>query len=320
MSTKIIFLRANLDFFNKSKGSILFLLIFFSPVLIYAQDNVGIGTTTPDPSALLEVQSSDKGFLPPRLTTVQRDNINAPAEGLVIYNTDTKCIEFFDSASWISICGGVPPTSPDFTCGDTVTFTYNNQSVSYGSVEGENGTCWMDRNLGASRVAVSFNDSQAYGDLFQWGRLADGHQIRTSPVTTVESSTDVPGHGDFISTMSTTNDWRNPQNNGLWQGDGGINDPCPAGWRVPTEGELNAERLSWSQLNYTGAFNSDLKWTAAGGRSHFQGNLNLVDTRGSYWTSTADGINSYGLFVTNNDAYMFNDPRGHGRSIRCILD
>jgi hypothetical protein len=60
------------------------------------------------------------------------------------------------------------------------------------------GKTWMDRNLGASQVATSSTDVNAYGDLYQWGRGADGHQCRTSPTTTFLSSTDQPGHGDFI--------------------------------------------------------------------------------------------------------------------------
>ena len=51
---------------------------------------VGIGTTTPHASATLEVQSTSKGLLPPRLTKTQRDAIAAPAAGLTIYNTSTN--------------------------------------------------------------------------------------------------------------------------------------------------------------------------------------------------------------------------------------
>jgi hypothetical protein len=89
------------------------------------------------------------------------------------------------------------------------------------------GQVWMDRNLGASRVATSSTDSAAYGDLYQWGRGADGHQIRTSGTTDVTSDTDVPGHDDFITTNTSPYDWRSPQNDNLWQGVSGINNPCP---------------------------------------------------------------------------------------------
>ena len=62
----------------------------------------------------------------------------------------------------------------------------------------DTGKTWMDRNLGASRAATSKTDEQAYGDLYQWGRGADGHQCRNSNTTTTLSSTDQPLNGDFI--------------------------------------------------------------------------------------------------------------------------
>jgi len=55
---------------------------------------VGIGTTTPDPSAKLDVSSTTKGFLLPRMTTSQRNAISNPAEGLLIYNITTHKLEF----------------------------------------------------------------------------------------------------------------------------------------------------------------------------------------------------------------------------------
>ncbi|MCI5141738.1 MAG: hypothetical protein D3909_08430, partial [Candidatus Electrothrix sp. ATG1] len=88
-------------------------------------------------------------------------------------------------------------------------------SPSIPTVTSTTGRVWMDRNLGASRVATSQTDSQAYGDLYQWGRLIDGHQKRTSSTTAGLSTSDAPGHGYFVTSSS---DWRITQNNQLWQG------------------------------------------------------------------------------------------------------
>ena len=55
--------------------------------------------------------------------------------------------------------------------------------LTYGTVTGEDGRIWLDRNLGATQVATAYNDTASYGHLYQWGRYADGHQIRTSSVT-----------------------------------------------------------------------------------------------------------------------------------------
>ncbi len=56
---------------------------------------VGVGTSTIDPSAQLEISSTTKGFLPPRLTSTQRNSISSPALGLLIYNLTTDQVEFY---------------------------------------------------------------------------------------------------------------------------------------------------------------------------------------------------------------------------------
>ncbi|GAB1416194.1 hypothetical protein MASR2M117_16000 [Paludibacter sp.] len=96
------------------------------------------------------------------------------------------------------------------------------------------GKVWMDRNLGASQVATSYNYAASYGDLYQWGRGTDGHEKRTSATTNTLNNTDNPGHGSFIISDSPPYDWQNTQNYNLWQGVNGINNPCPTGYRVPT--------------------------------------------------------------------------------------
>ena len=64
-------------------------------------DNVGIGTTKPDPSALLELNSNSKGFLLPRMTETQRDAIKNPSMGLVIFQTDKAAGTYtFDGTAW----------------------------------------------------------------------------------------------------------------------------------------------------------------------------------------------------------------------------
>lgn len=55
---------------------------------------VGIGTTNPDPSSILDIRTTDKGLLIPRLTTAQRNAISNPANGLMIYNTDMNAFQF----------------------------------------------------------------------------------------------------------------------------------------------------------------------------------------------------------------------------------
>lgn len=78
------------------------LIICFIVYSFWGQAQVGIGTTSPDSSALLDVKSNSKGLLIPRLTTIERNQINhgTIAEGLMIYNLDSKSLEIFDGTDW----------------------------------------------------------------------------------------------------------------------------------------------------------------------------------------------------------------------------
>lgn len=68
------------------------------------EQNVGIGTTAPNANALLDLSSSNKGFLMPRLTTAQRDAINPKVPGLAIYNSTLNCMQYWDSNTWRGKC------------------------------------------------------------------------------------------------------------------------------------------------------------------------------------------------------------------------
>src|SRR5687768_11641516 len=78
------------------------MLLIFGTV---AGQGVGIGTTNPDSSSILDLSSSSKGVLIPRMTTTQRDAIDDPAAGLMILNLDDDCIDIYDGANWIKTCG-----------------------------------------------------------------------------------------------------------------------------------------------------------------------------------------------------------------------
>ena len=68
--------------------------------------SVGIGTYTPNSSALLDLTSTDKGMLVPRMTTAQRTAIASPATGLLVYDNDTNAFWFYNGTAWAAIGGG----------------------------------------------------------------------------------------------------------------------------------------------------------------------------------------------------------------------
>ncbi len=227
------------------------------------------------------------------------------------------------------------PVYTDFVCGtSSVTFTYSGLSVTYGTVVGANGKCWLDRNLGASRVAISSTDHLGYGDLFQWGRAADGHQSITwsnsssgvgGTTTSTLSNTDIPGYGNFIRSSGTTTtfpfgDWRSPQNANLWQGVNGINNPCPSGWRVPSQADWESESLRWSSSNSVGAYLSPLKLAVSGLRSLVDGSLINVGQYGNYWSSTPGFTDARSLHFNSNTITILPFYRSGAGAVRCVKD
>ncbi|MGG9972210.1 hypothetical protein ACQ33O_10485 [Ferruginibacter sp. SUN002] len=86
---------------------------FFCSVLsslVFAQ--VGIGTNTPNTSSVLELSSTTKAFIPPRMTSAQRDLIVNPTAGMMIFNTTATCVEIFRGTQWYNICTGTSSTPP----------------------------------------------------------------------------------------------------------------------------------------------------------------------------------------------------------------
>jgi uncharacterized protein (TIGR02145 family) len=209
----------------------------------------------------------------------------------------------------------------------------------YLPVLGANGTTWLNNNLGANyanTTSGAFNPAQqasnstdfnAYGSFYQWGRYSDGHELFNwssssagslvnNPNATSQSSSDAPGN-KFIQGFT---DWRSPQNVNLWQGVNGTNNPCPIGYRLPTNTELNDQRISWSPSNATGAINSPLKLPLTGYRHNSDGTLTNGGTYGYYWSSTVYSNDSYYLFFNSSMDSFHPLYRAFGFPVRCIKD
>jgi hypothetical protein len=279
---------------NKLLLNVAFLVASFTSI-----GQVGIGTTTPDASAALELESTTKGFLPPRITLAQINAIATPVEGLMVYCLDctTKGLFVNNGTKFINITNGMG---------------INTAVV---DITGPGGGVWMDRNLGATQVAASETDALSYGDLYQWGRDSDGHESRTSNTLSTAATSAAAGHGDFVTGGTNWTDFADKDT--LWQS--GLNDPCPTGYRIPTQIELQTELDVFSSNDAAGAF-SALKLPLAGYRNHSGGTLNLVGSNGYYCSSTVSSTYARYLYLNSSNVNMNDVNRAYGFSVRCIKD
>ncbi|MCC2546047.1 hypothetical protein LJY25_06290 [Hymenobacter sp. BT175] len=159
---------------------------------------VGVGTTTPNSSAILDVSSTSKGLLPPRLTQTQRDAIASPAAGLTIYNTTTGKLNTWNGTSWdAALSSTEQPYGPAGT-----TFTYTGSAQTY-SVP-----------LGVTSLLVDASGAQGGGAASASGG-AGGRVQTTLAVTPGEVLTVYVGGQGSRATAST-----NPPEGGGYNGGG----------------------------------------------------------------------------------------------------
>ena len=151
------------------KNLIAFMIAVSCSILLTAQ-NVGIGTNSPANSALLDLNSTTKGMLAPRMTTVQRTGILSPATGLLVFDTDTKTFWFYSGTAWTNITsasGGAGNLSFPFYTSVNVTdsaFHIKNAGANVGIAgESEQGAGLVGKSSTGSGIeGVSSNGSGVY--------------------------------------------------------------------------------------------------------------------------------------------------------------
>lgn len=228
-------------------------------------------------------------------------------------------------------------TDPGTNAGDLgcVKFSYRGQMVNYTTVRGADGKVWLQQNLGSTQVATALDDAASYGDLFQWGRWDDGHQLRNSITAGIPSSNSpdgLSGINSFIigastatswwATNATSDKWNADSSSAITQVSGA--DPCKAvgqGWRLPTSAEwvtlVGAENIN----NPAAAYASYLKLPAGGYRSHTTGALTFVGQRGYFWSSETANTGGRYLYVGSTIVTPTSGgPRGQGEAVRCMKD
>jgi len=246
--------------------------------------------------------------------------------------TKVKRISIADNS--VPVCNN---TDPGINPGDLgcVSFSYQGQQVVYTTVRGADGKVWFQQNLGSSRVATAFNDADSFGDLFQWGRWDDGHQLRTSATNSAPSPNSpegiTGGSSSYITGSSGSSWWGTHATSDAWTAASSSDvtsavgaDPCKKvgqGWRLPVSAEWVSAVNSEGINNPATAYNSHLKLPAGGNRSSSSGSFSFVGERGYFWSSETATSGGKFLYIGTAIAQPTSGaPRGQGESVRCIKD
>ncbi len=300
--------------------SFLTIILLLSSSLLFSQVAVNTGGNPPDSSAMLDVRSTTKGFLPPRMSSYEMASITNPARGLMVFNLDLNKPVFFDGAGWSSFDG-------QYSCGGP--FTDSRDGKSYTTVA--IGTqCWMAKNLNVGiRIDGASNQSEngtiekycyddlpanciIYGGLYQWHEMM---QYTTTP---------------------------------------GVQGICPEGWHLPTDAEWTtltdyvnsvpdflcnsnttyiakalADSTLWNSTTVTCAVGNNLVANNAtgysglpGGYRYTNGSFMNVGNYTYWWTSTEEDFGAWfrDLNYVSPEVYRFYNYKVGGFSVRCLRD
>ena len=283
---------------------------------VSAQVSISTDGSKPDSSAMLDIQSTDKGMLLPRMTQLQIAAISNPADGLIAYCTTNGKLYIYvaGAKTWKEISFGSETIFPAFSCGSSLTINHIEgavapvtKSATYGTVTnipGETSKCWITSNLGADHQADSVTDATEASAGWYWQfNLKQGYKSN--------AGSDIYPLWRILSIIENSN-WVLP------------NDPCNlelgGGWRIPTYTEWYNIDAVGGWTNWDGPWNSALKLHTAG-IIQPEGNLIYRGLHGGYWSSTQKNSSmGYNLFFINAFCQLVNDDKAMGATIRCLRE
>ncbi len=291
---------------------------------VKSQISISENGNAPDSSAILDLQSTNKGLLIPRLTTVQMYLIDDPATGLIVFNTDSLNIYFFSGSYWFGLHDTDDTLDPtEWICGTPVDY----EGQSYSTIEiGDQ--CWFAENLNVGKRIDStsnqtdndtiekycYRDSieycDTYGGLYIWDEM-----MQYSTDTAVQGICPDGWH------VSTNHEWKILE--GTVDSLYGVGDPE---WDIKGFRGYDAGHNLKSQKGWGSGFNgSDAYGFTAlpGGYRSYATSYGSLGEYGYWWTSfeydTDNGWNR-NLYSGYRDICQHENVKSFGFSVRCLKD
>jgi uncharacterized protein (TIGR02145 family) len=278
------------------------LICFIAISITISAQSVGIGTSTPEASAQLDVSSTTKGFLPPRMTAEERIAISSPAEGLLIYQTNAPVgFYFYKGAVWTRLS----ETTTSTNGGASPIVTICCQS-------------WMTKNLDVATYRNGDTIPEVT-DAAEWAALTTGAYCYYDN----DSAT-------YAATYGKLYNWY------------AVNDPrglAPEGWHIPTDfewttlsnclggtagGAMKETGTTHWQSPNTDATNISGFTGLPGGWRRWVGPFVYIGYFGNFWSSTEFYTTSIAwyrnLTYGNGSIYRYSEDKQEGYSVRCLRD
>ncbi len=304
----------------KNLNTLLVAIILITKITLNAQMAVSTNGSTADASAMLEVKSTNKGFLPPRMTDAQMEAIANPADGLSIYNTDVNALCYYNGTDW-NCLDAESLANNAFVCGNLLKDFRDDQIYTTVQIGDQ---CWMAENLNIGLLVNGNND------------MTDNSIIEKYCYDQTSANCDVYGglyQWDEMMQYSST-----PGSKGI----------CPTGWHVPTDDELKTMEMHlgmtqaeadetllrgtdeggklkeagsshWTSPN-TGATNSSGFTSLPGGYRNSDGSFSSISNNAFLWSSSENISTAWyrTLFYDKEQVYRFSYHKTSGFSVRCL--
>jgi uncharacterized protein (TIGR02145 family) len=268
------------------------------PLVLQPQGGaVGIGTTNPNASAVLDITSTTQGFLPPRMTIAQRSAISGPVAGLMIWCLDCNQLQVYDGTVWQNIAGPKAELPSTNICSQV--WTNKNLDVAMYS-NGDpipkvtDNTAWAALTTGA--YCYYNNDSVTYAATY--GKLYNGYAIH-DPRGLAPAGWHIPNNAEWT-TLQT----------------------CLGGSSVAGGAMKETGTTHWTSPNTAATNSSGFTGLPDGWRFVGTGAFQYIGLYGYYWSSTQTNTTSSSLiqlfYDAGNISILGGTQMTYGFSVRCV--